>query len=75
MVKRAIAGQHHHYTVEHAAMYIDEAAYKYNTGKWETPWDDFMARAVGVASSIRHKLYSKQWRANARYRAYEAAAT
>lgn len=25
MVKRAIIGQHHHYTIEHAEMYIDEA--------------------------------------------------
>ena len=48
LVKRAIAGQHHNYTVEHAAMYIDEAAYKYNTRKSETPWDDFMLRACGV---------------------------
>ena len=30
LVKRAILG-HHHYTIEHAAMYIDEASYKYNT--------------------------------------------
>jgi transposase-like protein len=50
LVKRAISGQHHHYTVEHAEMYIDEAAYKYNTRKSETPWDDFMLRAVGVHS-------------------------
>ena len=49
LVKRAIAGQHHHYTVEHAAMYIDEASYKYNTRKSETPFADFMLRAVGVA--------------------------
>ncbi len=49
LVKRAIAGQHHHYTVEHATMYIDEASYKYNTRKSETPFADFMARAVGVA--------------------------
>ena len=49
LVKRAIAGQHHHYTVEHAAMYIDEAAYKYNTRKSKTPWNDFMQLAMGVA--------------------------
>ena len=28
LVKRAISGQHHHYTVEHAHTYIDEASYK-----------------------------------------------
>lgn len=49
LVKRAISGQHHHYTVEYAEMYLDEASYKYNTRKSETPWDDFMSRAVGVA--------------------------
>ena len=49
LVKRAISGQHHHYTVEHAHTYIDEASYKYNTRRSETPWNDFMARAVGVA--------------------------
>ena len=49
LVKRAISGQHHHYTVEHASDYINEAAYKYNTRKSETPFADFMARAVGVA--------------------------
>ncbi len=48
LVKRAISGQHHHYTVEHAGMYIDEASYKYNTRKSETPWNDFMLRACGV---------------------------
>ena len=49
LLKRALTGQHHHYTVEHAAMYIDEACYKYNNRKSETPWDDFMQRAMGVA--------------------------
>ena len=48
LVKRAITGQHHHYTVEHAEMYLDEATYKYNTRKSETPFEDFMLRAVGV---------------------------
>ncbi len=49
LVKRAIAGQHHHYTIEHAEMYIDEATYKYNTRKSDTPFADFMERACGVA--------------------------
>lgn len=48
LVKRAISGQHHHYTVEHAHKYIDEATYKYNTRKAEMPWDDFMLRACGT---------------------------
>ena len=47
-MKRAISGQHHHYTIEHAHAYIDEATYKYNTRKSETPIDDFMRRAVGA---------------------------
>ena len=49
LVKRAISGQHHHYTLGYADRYIDEASYKYNTRKSETPFADFMARAVGVA--------------------------
>ncbi|MCY4436538.1 MAG: transposase [Chloroflexi bacterium] len=49
LVKRAIAGQHHHYTVEHAHRYIDETTYKYNVRKSKLLWDDYMLRAVGVA--------------------------
>jgi len=49
LVKRAISGQHHHYTVEHAHRYIDEATYKYNTRRSKTPFADFMRRACGVA--------------------------
>ena len=49
LVKRAISGQRHHYTVDHAGMYIDEATYKYNTRKSEMPWDDSMLRAVRIA--------------------------
>lgn len=49
LVKRAISGQHHHYTMEHAPTYINEATYKYNTRKSETPFADFMQRAVGIA--------------------------
>ncbi len=48
LVKRAISGQHHHYTLDYAAEYIDEASYKYNTRKEENPWDRFMERACGV---------------------------
>ena len=46
LVKRAISGQHHHYTVEHARKYISEAAYKYNTRKSESPLADFMMLAI-----------------------------
>ena len=49
LVKRAITGQFHHYTIEHAPAYIDEATYKYNTRKSETPFADYMLRAVGVS--------------------------
>ena len=49
LVKRAISGQHHHYTLDYADRYIDEASYKYNTRKSETPFVDFMQRAMGVA--------------------------
>ncbi len=49
LVKRAISGQHHHYTIEWADRYIDEASYKYNTRESETPFSDFMQRAMGVA--------------------------
>ena len=49
LVKRAISGQHDHYTLDWADRYIDEASYKYNTRKSETPFADFMLRAVGVA--------------------------
>ncbi|MDE2947636.1 MAG: IS1595 family transposase [Chloroflexota bacterium] len=49
LVKRAIAGQHHHYTLDWADRYIDEATYKYNTRRSETPFADFMARACGIA--------------------------
>lgn len=49
LVKRAISGQHHHYTLGYADRYIDEASYKYNTRKSETPFADFMERACGVA--------------------------
>lgn len=49
LVKRAIAGQHHHYSVEHAAAYINEAAYKYNTRKSETPFTDLVVRVMTAA--------------------------
>lgn len=46
LVKRAIFGQHHHYTREHAAAYIIEACFKYNTRHEASPFDAFMRAAV-----------------------------
>ena len=48
LVKRAIFGQHHHYTHEHAAAYIIEACFKYNTRHQASPFDAFMQAAVTV---------------------------
>ncbi len=48
LVKRAIFGQHHHYTHEHAAAYIIEACFKYNTRKAASPFDAFIRAAVTV---------------------------
>lgn len=43
LVKRAIFGQHHHYSKGHAAAYIVEACYKYNTRNNANRFDDFLA--------------------------------
>ena len=62
-VERAILGQHHHYMVDHAAMNIDEASYKYNTRKSETPSAEHMLRAVGLvepASSAQTEAGANQ---------------
>ncbi|MCY3903541.1 MAG: transposase [Caldilineaceae bacterium] len=48
VVKRAIFGQHHHYTREHAAAYIVEARYKCNNRKIANTFDDFLAGTVMV---------------------------
>ena len=48
LVKRAIFGQHHHYTREHAAAYIIEACFKYNARHQPSPFDAFMRSAVTV---------------------------
>ena len=47
LVKRAIFGQHHH-SKEHAAAYIIEACYKYNSRKDASPFDSFIRAAVSV---------------------------
>ncbi len=48
LVKRAIFGQHHHYTHEHAAAYIIEACFKYNTRHDASPFDSFIQATVTV---------------------------
>ena len=48
LVKRAIFGQHHHYSREHAAAYIVEACFKYNNRNNANPFDAFLQEAVTV---------------------------
>jgi hypothetical protein len=46
LVKRAIFGQHHHYSREHAAAYIIEACFKYNNRNNNNTFGDFIRGAV-----------------------------
>lgn len=46
LLKRALFGSHHHYTVKHAAEYIAEACYKYNIRRNDNPFGDFIQAAV-----------------------------
>lgn len=48
LVKRAIFGQHHHYSKAHAAAYIVEACYKYNNRNNPDTFNQFLAGAVAV---------------------------
>jgi len=48
LVKRAITGQYHHYSREHAAAYIVEACYKYNNRNNANAFDQFLSNAVNV---------------------------
>lgn len=48
LVKRAIFGQHHHYSKAHAAAYIIEACYKYNNRNNPDTFNQFLAGAVAV---------------------------
>ena len=48
LVKRAIYGQHHHYSKEHAAAYIVEACYKYNIRHNPNQFADYIAGAMTV---------------------------
>ena len=46
LLKRALFGSHHHYTVKHAASYIAEACYKYNIRRNDNPFGDFIQAAM-----------------------------
>lgn len=48
LVKRAIFGQHHHYTREHAAAYIIEACFKYNNRNKADQFETFLRGAVAA---------------------------
>ncbi len=48
LVKRALYGQHHHYSKEHAAAYFVEACHKYNIRNNPNQFDDFLAGAMAV---------------------------
>ena len=46
LLKRALFGSHHHYTVKHAAIYIAEACYKYNVRRNKNAFGDFLQAAM-----------------------------
>lgn len=46
LLKRAWYGQHHHYSRDHAHLYIAEACYKYNIRKDTNPFGDFLRLAI-----------------------------
>ncbi|MDE0071701.1 MAG: IS1595 family transposase [Caldilineaceae bacterium] len=48
LVKRAVFGQHHHYSKGHAAAYIVEACYKYNNRHSPDAFENFLAGTVAV---------------------------
>ena len=48
LVKRAIFGQHHHYSKAHTAAYIVEACYKYNNRHNADTFGQFLAGTVAV---------------------------
>lgn len=48
LVKRAIFGQHHHYSKGHTAAYIIEACWKYNNRRNPNAFEDFLVGAVAV---------------------------
>lgn len=48
LIKRAIFGQHHHYSKGHAAAYIVEACYKYNNRNNANAFDQFLTGTVAI---------------------------
>lgn len=48
LVKRAIFGQHHHYSKGHAAVYIIESCFKYNNRHNPNIFEDFLAGTVAM---------------------------
>ncbi len=48
LVKRAIFGQHHHYSKAHTAAYIVEACYKYNNRNNADAFEQFLAGTVTI---------------------------
>lgn len=48
LAKRAIFGQHHHYSGEFTAAYIVEACYKYNSRHQSNQFETFLQGAVPV---------------------------
>lgn len=48
LVKRAVFGQHHHYSREYAAAYIIESCYKYNNRNNANTFTDFLQGAMTV---------------------------
>ena len=48
LVKRAIFGQHHHYSKRHAAAYIVEACFKYNNRNNANTFDTFIQGAMAM---------------------------
>ena len=48
LVKRAVCGQHHHYSREYAAAYLIESCYKYNIRNDVNQFENFLAAAVSV---------------------------
>ena len=50
LVKRALYGQHHHYTVKHAVSYIIESCFKYNNRESQDVFGTFIRRSVQVTA-------------------------
>ena len=48
LVKRAVFGQHHHYTPDHISAYIVEACYKYNNRNNSNVFDSFIQGAMAT---------------------------